>query len=234
MKIQEYRCSYCHIMFDTVKIRMRHEKRHQEGDNFACQECDRQFTNEKNLAHHIKHHHTTEGSKDKPKTPKKRQKPKVSSEEKTRKEEQKNLHPCHLCNPPKMYCLTSLRRHLARIHSTNFKCDRCGKGFQDESRYNVHMDIHKFRECHLCGKSFARKQNADIHLIGLHKLTPGDLAKLGRWNPRSQTDQCPDYMTRASHRSKAELLRMEASEEIDIKEEPLDEPMENPLENSSQ
>ena len=46
-------------MFDTIKIRLRHEKRHKEGDNFACQECDRKFTNEKNLAHHLKHHHNT-------------------------------------------------------------------------------------------------------------------------------------------------------------------------------
>ena len=29
-------------------------------------------------------------------------------------------------------------------------------------------------------------------------------------------------MTRASHKSRAEIMRMEASEDIDIKEEPLD------------
>ena len=66
-----------------------------------------------------------------------------------------------------MFCLTSLRRHLARIHSTNYKCEKCGKGFQEETRYKAHMDIHRLRECHLCGKIFARKQNADIHLIGI-------------------------------------------------------------------
>ena len=66
-----------------------------------------------------------------------------------------------------MFCLTSLRRHLARIHSTNYKCEKCGKGFQEESRYKAHMEIHRLRECHLCGKVFARKQNADIHLIGI-------------------------------------------------------------------
>ena len=31
----------------------------------------------------------------------------------------------------------------------------------------AHMDIHRLRECHICGKVFARKQNADIHLIGI-------------------------------------------------------------------
>ena len=34
-----------------------------------------------------------------------------------KKEEGALKHPCHLCGPPKLFCLTSLRRHLARIHS---------------------------------------------------------------------------------------------------------------------
>lgn len=218
---QEYRCSYCNIMFDTIKIRQRHEKRHQEGDNFACQECDRKFTNEKNLAHHMKHHHET--SEKKPKVAKKRKRTKKSEETQPDKKVAHKMHPCHLCTPTKMFCLTSLRRHLARIHSTNYKCEKCGKCYQEEGRFKAHLEIHRLRECHLCGKVFARKQNADIHLIGLHKLTPSDLAQLGRWNPRSQTDECPEYMTRASHKSKAEIQKM--ADEIDIKEEPLDDPL---------
>ena len=212
----EYRCSFCHIMFDTVKIRLRHEKLHKDGDNFACPECDRQFTNEKNLAHHIKHHHTATEASDK--KPKKRK----DSPAKSTKPAPKT-HPCHLCTPTKLFCLTSLRRHLARIHSTNFKCDECGKGFKEKDRFENHLEIHRLRKCHLCGKIFKRKQNADIHLIGMHKLTPSDLAKLGRWNPRRDTEECPDYMTRASHKSRSEIERMEATDEIDIKEEPLDE-----------
>lgn len=137
-----------------------------------------------------------------------------------------------LSQPTKMFCLTSLRRHLARIHSTNFKCEKCGKGFQEESRFKAHAEIHRLRECHLCGKVFARKQNADIHLIGLHKLTPSDLAKLGRWNPRTPTEECPEYMTRASHKSKSEIEKMEENnanedsiDDIEIKEEPLEDPL---------
>ena len=215
---KEYRCSYCHIMFDTIKIRQRHEKRHQEGDNFACQECERTFTNEKNLAHHVKHHHNTEG---KPPPDGKKRSNKKKNTENTSVKSAPKTHPCHLCTPTKMFCLTSLRRHLARIHSTNFKCEKCGKCFQEESRYKSHLEIHRLRECHLCGKVFARKQNADIHLIGLHGLTPKELGELGRWNPRKETDECPEYMTRASHKSKAEIERDEL-DEIEIKEEPLD------------
>lgn len=215
---KEYRCTYCHIMFDTIKIRQRHEKRHLEGDNFACQECSRTFTNEKNLAHHVKHHHGV-----KPPPDGKKRKSTKSKSENTGVKSAPKTHPCHLCSPTKMFCLTSLRRHLARIHSTNFKCDKCGKCFQEESRFKSHMEIHRLRECHLCGKVFARKQNADIHLIGLHGLSPKELAALGRWNPRKETEECPEYMTRASHKSKAEIEREEQIEdEIDIKEEPLD------------
>ena len=219
----DYRCSYCHIMFDTIKIRIRHEKLHKDGDNFACPECERKFTNEKNLAHHIKHHHTADSETKK--APKKRK----DSPAKSTKPAPKT-HPCHLCTPTKMFCLTSLRRHLARIHSTNFKCDECGKCFKEKERFDNHLEIHRLRKCHLCEKTFKRKQNADIHLIGMHKLTPADLAKLGRWNPRRDTDECPDYMTRASHKSKAELEKMEANDddacdEIEIKEEPLEDPL---------
>ena len=103
-----------------------------------------------------------------------------------------------------------------------FQCDECGKGFKDKDRFDAHLEIHRLRKCHLCSKVFKRKQNADIHLIGMHKLTPADLSMLGRWNPRKDTEECPDYMTRASHKSRAEIERMEASNEIDIKEEPLD------------
>ena len=42
------------------------------------------------------------------------------------------------------------------------------------------MKLHMHRSCHMCGKQFKRKQNADIHLMGVHGLTKEDLATLGR------------------------------------------------------
>ncbi len=65
----------------------------------------------------------------------------------------------------------------------------------------AHVQIHRLRECHLCGKRFQRKQNADIHLLGVHNLTKDDLAKLGRWNPKKDPDHCPEYMTRKANSS---------------------------------
>ena len=35
---KDYRCSFCHIMFDTVKLRERHEERHKDGEVFAWDE----------------------------------------------------------------------------------------------------------------------------------------------------------------------------------------------------
>ena len=55
------------------------------------------------------------------------------------------------------------------------------------------------RECHLCSKKFQRKQNADIHLLGVHNLTKEDLVKLNRWKPKKETEGSeapPEYMTR--------------------------------------
>ncbi len=91
-------------MFDTIKIRLRHEKRHKEGDNFACQECDRKFTNEKNLAHHLKHHHNTaekpeikaDEIAEEPK-PKKRKRTKKTEPTESNKKDAHKMHPCHLC-----------------------------------------------------------------------------------------------------------------------------------------
>ena len=37
------------------------------------------------------------------------------------------------------------------------------------------MKLHMHRSCHMCGKEFKRKQNADIHLMGVHGLTKEDL-----------------------------------------------------------
>ena len=49
-----------------------------------------------------------------------------------------------------------------------WRWDKNWKNFWDLSTFFLaHMDIHRLRECHICGKVFARKQNADIHLIGI-------------------------------------------------------------------
>ena len=106
-----------------------------------------------------------------------------------------HVHLCHICGPPKLFCLTSLRRHLARIHSQNYKCSReeCGRFFKEKSQLDAHEETHRMRECHLCGRKFQRKQNADIHLMGVHHLKTEDLEKLGRWNPRGDDPtKCPE------------------------------------------
>ena len=41
------------------------------------------------------------------------------------------------------------------------------------------MESHRLKECHLCGKVFARKQNADIHLVMVHKFNSAHLAEIG-------------------------------------------------------
>ena len=144
-----FRCSYCGIMFDTVKLRERHEERHIDGETFDCENCQRSFSNEKNLAHHVRTHHSNN--------------PKANEEAKTQRkkaEDRAKCHTCHICNSSQLFCLTSLRRHISRIHSTNFKCVRegCGKTFKSKYQFDTHEEQHKNRECHLCGKQFTRKQ----------------------------------------------------------------------------
>ena len=201
----EYRCSFCHIMLDTIKLKEKHEERHREGETFECESCERKFKNEKNLSHHIKMHHTPKKSTDRSISSSKSQgKKKVNKPEtdcsNTPPKSTTHIHVCHLCGPPKMFCLTSLRRHLARIHSQNFKCSRteCGRFFKEKVQLEAHEETHRMRECHLCGRKFQRKQNADIHLMGVHHLKTDDLERLGRWNPRGDDPtKCPEYLVRS-------------------------------------
>jgi len=198
---KDYRCSYCHIMFDTIKLRERHEERHKDGEVFSCETCGKVFKNEKNLSHHIKTHHTKKNEEEEEGDSEGQKKPKKTAQRQRPRKEAPPKHHCHICGPPKLFCLTSLRRHLSRIHSTNFKCPReeCGKCFKEKSQLDAHVEIHRLRECHICGRKFQRKQNADIHLLGVHNLTKEDLEALGRWNPKKDPDKCPDYMTRKSN-----------------------------------
>ena len=184
---KDYRCSYCNIMFDTIKLRQRHEERHKDVEVFACETCGKVFKNEKNLSHHIKTHHVSKGSDD---DEEEKDESKAKGKPAKPKKDPPPKHHCHICGPPKLFCLTSLRRHLARIHSTNHKCPKCDKCFKEKAQLDAHLEIHRLRECHLCGKKFQRKQNADIHLLGVHGLTKEDLAKLGRWNPKKESEKC--------------------------------------------
>eukprot|EP00088_Acartia_fossae_P007779 TRINITY_DN13649_c0_g1_i1.p1 TRINITY_DN13649_c0_g1~~TRINITY_DN13649_c0_g1_i1.p1 ORF type:complete len:359 (-),score=60.81 TRINITY_DN13649_c0_g1_i1:215-1240(-) len=164
-----YRCSYCGIIFDSISHRERHEKRHLDKDDFHCAECKKYFKNEKNLRHHNKTHHEAPSEK----------KNKINVK-KEKKEPPK--YKCHMCDIDIMFPLTALRRHLARKHSTNFKCDKegCGKTFAKQYQYDAHMKLHAHRHCELCGKDFKRKQNADIHLMGVHGYTKEMLTAQGR------------------------------------------------------
>ena len=200
----EYRCSYCHIMLDTIKLKEKHEERHRDGETFECESCDRTFKNEKNLSHHIKMHHTSSTRPNRPSAKNTESANKKLDEQKESDEKLSksttHIHACHICGPPKLFCLTSLRRHLARIHSQNFKCSRteCGRFFKEKSQLEAHEETHRMRECHLCGRKFQRKQNADIHLMGVHHLKTEDLEKLGRWNPRGDDPtKCPEYLVRS-------------------------------------
>ena len=116
------------------------------------------FKNEKNLRHHFKTHHeqgqprkqtntqrtkakkNEGGGGDKAKTGGGEAGSEESGEVKKEKKEPPKYQ-CHMCDIPVMFALTALRRHLARKHSTNFKCTKegCDKTFAKQ--YQVRTDI---------------------------------------------------------------------------------------------
>ena len=221
-------------MLDTIKLKEKHEERHRDGETFECESCDRTFKNEKNLSHHIKMHHTSSTRPNRPSAKKTESANKKLDEQKESDEKLSksttHIHACHICGPPKLFCLTSLRRHLARIHSQNFKCSRpeCGRFFKEKSQLEAHEETHRMRECHLCGRKFQRKQNADIHLMGVHHLKTEDLEKLGRWNPRGDDPtKCPEYLVRSIRNTIKKKGRCDKTSPPTNTDEGVEEPLNN-------
>ena len=149
-----YRCSFCGIIFDSISHRERHEQRHKDNDTFQCEDCNKMFKNEKNLRHHYKTHHEQPHPKkqnNSQRTQSKKSEGAVASKstgedtgdvKKEKKEPPK--YQCHMCDIPVMFALTALRRHLARKHSTNFKCTKegCEKTFAKQYQVNTFLLIH--------------------------------------------------------------------------------------------
>ena len=106
-------------------------------------------------------------------------------------------HACFVCGQT-LLDLTSLRKHINRVHNRNYKCsyEECERSFKEKSGLDAHEKVHQMRECHICRRKFKRKQNADIHLMGVHSLKIDDLKKLGRWNPTGDGLSFPyrDYL----------------------------------------
>ena len=72
------------------------------------------------------------------------------------------------------------KRRKSGKSETSKKCNNYETGTAINKSKIAHMKPNMHRSCHICGKQFKRKQNADIHLMGVHKLTKKDLVKLGR------------------------------------------------------
>ena len=82
------------------------------------------------------------------------------------------------------------------------------------------------RECHLCGRKFQRKQNADIHLMGVHHLRTEDLEKLGRWNPRGDDPtKCPEYLVRSIRNTIKKKGRCDKTSQPTNADEGVEEPL---------
>ncbi|XP_074655545.1 uncharacterized protein LOC141909083 isoform X2 [Tubulanus polymorphus] len=62
-----------------------------------------------------------------------------------------------------------LQRHIKRIHSDAerpHKCDLCGKGFVEISKFRLHMQMHKnitLYSCDICGRGFRHVNNMNVH-----------------------------------------------------------------------
>ena len=58
--------------------------------------------------------------------------------------------------------LHSLRIHM-NVHTDKYKCPECGECFQSRHQLAVHRKRKKPRQCHVCGKRFAKHASLVIH-----------------------------------------------------------------------
>merc|ERR1711920_1003147 len=76
---------------------------------------------------------------------------------------------CDSCYPTK----GNLTTHVERMHQNkvNFKCDECGKGFYDKTKYDDHCRMHRGikYECNQCHRSFVEKSGLIKHIERKHE-----------------------------------------------------------------
>ncbi|CAK1554328.1 unnamed protein product [Leptosia nina] len=76
-------------------------------------------------------------------------------------------HSCTMCDVTTV-TLGKLRNHIRKSHSTQHKCDLCGKVFRDKTSLRTHLFIHrgvKEYSCPKCEKQFLFKKAMEIHLV---------------------------------------------------------------------
>ena len=134
---KRYRCDQCDKVF-TLQQNLKHHLRIHTGDKpYKCDQCDRAFTQKGSLTYHVRTH-----SGEKP-------------------------YKCDQCDRA-FTQKGSLTYHL-RTHTGEkpFQCDQCDKAFKNKYHLTAHFRTHtgeKPFQCYQCDKAFVSKSDLTRHL----------------------------------------------------------------------
>ena len=164
---KKFRCEVCHNCFFSNGMLSRHQKEvHTQYRPYRCDQCNRDFKNERNLKQHMRGHDKNTFTKcplcDKMFS----QKGNLGIHFSTVHHKIKDFA-CHIC-PVKFATKRNLEQHI-RTHTGDkpFKCQYCPKQFTQGGSLARHEMTHSGQKpfmCHLCPKGFVQKVHLNGHL----------------------------------------------------------------------
>lgn len=183
---KEYKCQYCHRNYKTNEILLNHInsahndkykcptcgkqlpntfllQKHQKSHNkqFICQYCNKTYPSNEILRNHINSTHN----------------PKFqcsqcgkqlnNASELLTHETTHRQFVCGYCN--KIFDTEEkLRSHINSSHYNNFKCQKCGKQFQNSASLQQHEATHKQYICDYCFRAYATEEILKNHINSAH------------------------------------------------------------------
>ncbi|XP_054280548.1 PR domain zinc finger protein 15-like [Macrosteles quadrilineatus] len=186
--VRPFKCpeSKCKASFTQKDKLIRHQKSHKREVKVMCPLCDKQYTTQDILNHHLLKVHSTNKQfrcDQCPRTYKYAKSLRIHRF----KHQAKRDYMCDVCG--KKYALSAQlklhKRSHVLYHRRPFKC-RCGRQFmsrRDKARHElIHNSCHDY-ECSLCNTTFGRKDNLERHMKNFHQDGPLVMTRNGNSIP---------------------------------------------------
>ncbi|CAD7086823.1 unnamed protein product [Hermetia illucens] len=174
-------CKFCHMKFDKVLERVRHEETHDEDKPFRCALCPKTFRlNSQRELHN--HSHTGAHPYPCPHCPKAFT-TQINRLQHIRRHFGIKRFTCEYCDKK---FVTNVQRNIhIRIHTLEkpYQCEECGERFRVSGQLLMHKKRHsniRDFKCDICEKSFFAKEDVKSHRISHFEDRPFECTECGK------------------------------------------------------